>query len=315
MPVDPQVQVLLDQMAAMDAPGLGQMGVEETRAMMEQFSTMGGPGPDVASVENRSVPGPAGTAGEIPVRIYRPTDEPSLPVLVWIHGGGFVIGSLDGSDVTCRELANKAGVIVVSVDYRLAPEAPFPEPVDDCVVATSWVVENAASLGGDPARVAVGGDSAGGNLSAVVALLAAQRGRPSLRFQLLVYPAVDLLMTYPSIKENGSGYLLTKESMDWFMGHYFSGAEKDPKHLQASPIYADEIDLGKLPPALIITAEYDPLRDEGEAYGKRLEQAGVPVTVTRYAGQIHGFFGMTAMLDGAKTAVDQAADALKAALQ
>src|SRR5437764_1482776 len=312
MPVDPQVQVLLDQMAAMDAPGLGTQSVEETRQMMEQFATMGGPGPDVDSVENRTVPGPA---GDIPVRVYRPTaGGEALPVLVWIHGGGFVIGTLEASDATCRELAMKAGVVVVSVDYRLAPEAPFPEPVDDCVAATSYVVEHAAEFGGDAARVAIGGDSAGGNLSAVVALLAAQRGAPSLRFQLLVYPAVDLLMTYPSIHENGEGYLLTKEAMEWFMGHYFSGEEKDPKHTKASPLYADELDLAKLPPALIITAEYDPLRDEGEAYGKRLEQAGVPVTVTRYQGQIHGFFGMTAILDGAKTAVDQAAAALKVAL-
>ena len=312
MPVDPQVQVLLDQMAAMEAPGLGQMSVEETRAMMDQFAAMSGTGPEVASVENRTVPGPA---GEIPVRVYRPTaGDEALPVLVWIHGGGFVIGTLDGSDATCRELATKASVVVVSVDYRLAPEAPFPAPVDDCVAATSWVVEHAADFGGDPKRVAVGGDSAGGNLSAVVSLIAAQRGSPSIRFQLLVYPAVDLLMSYPSIQENGEGYMLTKEAMEWFMGHYFSGAEKDPKHLQASPIYADEIDLAKVAPALIITAEFDPLRDEGEAYGKRLEQAGVPVTVTRYEGQIHGFFGMTAMLDGAKKAVDQAADALRRAL-
>jgi|SRR5437763_3337025 len=313
MPVDPQVQVLLDQMAAMDAPGLGTQSVEETRQMMEQFATMGGPGPDVDSVENRTVPGPA---GDIPVRVYRPTaGDEAQPVLVWIHGGGFVIGSLDGSDITCRELATKAGVVVVSVDYRLAPEAPFPAPVDDCMAALSWVAEHAGELGGDPTRIAVGGDSAGGNLAAVVSLLAAQQGRPQLRFQLLVYPAVDLLMTYPSINENGTGYLLTKESMEWFMGHYFSGEEKDPKHTKASPLYADELDLAKLPPALIITAEYDPLRDEGEAYGKRLEQAGVPVTVTRYAGQIHGFFGMTGMLDGAKKAVDQATDALRTALK
>src|SRR3954471_1648477 len=310
MPVDPQVQVLLDQMAAMNAPGLGQMSVEETRTMMDQFSTMGGPGPDVASVENRTIPG---AKGDIPVRIYRPTaDSAAQPVLVWIHGGGFVIGSLDGSDVTCRELATKAGVVVISVDYGLAPESPFPGPVDDCFAATAWISEHAAELGVDPARLAVGGDSAGGNLSAVVSLLAAQRGGPAIAFQLLVYPAVDLLMTYPSIRENGEGYLLTREAMEWFMGHYLGGNDTDAKSIMASPIYADDADLGKVAPALVITAEYDPLRDEGEAYGKRLEQAGVPVTVTRYEGQIHGFFSMTAMLDGAKKAVDQAADALKA---
>ncbi|MDQ1395227.1 MAG: acetyl esterase [Acidimicrobiaceae bacterium] len=312
MPLDPQAQTLLDQLAAMGMPGLGEMGVEETRQMTEQMGTMGGPGPELASVEDRTVAGPN---GDVPVRVYRPAGDGPLPVLVWYHGGGWVIGSVAGSDSTCRLLADKSGVIVVSVEYGLAPEHPYPGPLQDCFAATQWVSEHAAELGGDPNRLAVGGDSAGGNLAAAVSLIAADRGGPPIAFQLLVYPATDLLMTYPSVKENGEGYLLTEKSMQWFTGHYLSGEENNAKDKLVSPIYSDEDELAALPPALVITAEYDPLRDEGEAYGKRLQQAGVPVTIARYEGQIHGFFGLHGVLDGATQALDQAADALKGALR
>jgi acetyl esterase len=219
-----------------------------------------------------------------------------------------VIGSIETHDGLCRELANRSGAIIVSVEYRLAPEHPFPAAPEDCYAATSWVAEHASEFGGDPARLAVAGDSAGGNLSAVVALMARERGGPPLRFQLLIYPGVDCRMGYPSIDENGTGYFLTKADMHWFYGHY--GA--DPNDWRASPLLAP--DHSGLPPALVLTAEYDPLRDEGEAYARKLREAGVPVTLRCYDGQIHGFIGMTATVDRAREAFDQAAADLRHAL-
>lgn len=305
MALDPQAKVIIDGMAQLGMKPFSELTVEECRQQTE--ATIGGPGEPVTDVQNRTIPGPA---GEIPVRIYRPEGEGPFPVLVFFHGGGWVICSLDTHDGTCRQLANRAGCVVVSVDYRLAPEHTFPAAPDDCYAATVWAVEHAAELGGDPARVAIGGDSAGGNLTAVVAQMARDRGAPPLVFQLLVYPVTDRDFETPSMQENAEGYLLGREDMRWFWGHYLAD-DADARNPYAAPLQAD--DLAGLPPALVITAEYDPLRDEGEAYGKRLQEAGVPTTVSRYDGMFHGFFGMTEMLDRAKDAVDEATVALRQA--
>jgi acetyl esterase len=311
MPLDPQAQALLDQVAASGAPPLTEMSPADARQFMEALNAASGPGPDLPLVEDVTIPA---TDGPVMARVYRPSTDAPLPVLVWFHGGGWVIGSVAGSDATCRHLAQRSGVAVVSVEYRLAPEHPFPAGARDCYDALRWVVDHASELGLDAGRVAVGGDSAGGNLSAAVTLIAADRGGPAVHFQLLVYPATDLLCSYPSHHENGDGYLLTSDAIKWFTDHYLSGEENDAKDKLVSPIYADETELAQLPAALVITAEYDPLRDEGEAYAKRLEQAGVPAQTIRVPGQIHGFFGMVGVMDAADVMVTEAAEALRQAL-
>ena len=312
MPIEPEVQVLLDQMAAARAGDIADQSVPEAREMMRKMVALSGSGPEVASVEDMDLPGPD---GPVAVRLYRPTGlSPSggpPPLLVWLHGGGWVIGDLTTADPTAREMCAGAGVVVASVDYPLAPEHPFPSGPEACLAVTRRLAEEADALGVDPARIAVGGDSAGGNLAAVTALLARDRGGPPLAFQLLVYPATDLLLSFPSVRHNGEGYGLTERAMEWFANHYLSDGG-DPKDPMASPMYAD--DLSGLPPALVITAEFDPLRDEGEAYAKRMQEAGVPVTASRYDGQIHGFFQMTAALAGGRRAVAEATAALKVAL-
>jgi acetyl esterase len=309
MPLDPQARLLLDQMASMGTPPLHTMSVPDARAMMESINALLGQGEEVAHVEDREIPGPAGA---IPTRLYRPEGTAPLPFLVYFHGGGWVLGGLGSHDVVCRSLANASGCAVLAIDYRLAPEHIFPAAVDDCYAAASWAVANAKSLGADPARVAVGGDSAGGNLTAVVAQLARHRGGPALRFQLLVYPATDANTDTPSYHENATGYFLELEGMRWFYDHYLP-ARPDRTDPRASPLRT--ADLRGLPPALVITAEFDPLRDEGEAYAARLREAGVPVTLTRYHGMIHGFFGMGPLLDQGKRAVLEAAAALRTALR
>lgn len=282
MPLDPQAQAFLDQMAALNAPPLNQLPPEIARQGAKLQLGIAEPEP-VAKVENRTIPGPQ---GDIPVRIYTPEGIGPFPVLVFFHGGGWVICDLDTHDEACRSLANGTPCIVVSVDYRLAPEHKFPAAVEDCYAATQWVASNAASLNGDPSRIAVGGDSAGGNLTAVIAQLARDRGEPSLVFQLLIYPATNFNSDTPSSRENADGYFLTRDDMIWFMNHYLNSPD-DRNSPLASPALA--ADLSGLPPALVITAEYDPLRDEGEQYGQMLKEAGVPVTISRYNGMIHGF--------------------------
>ena len=249
----------------------------------------------------------------MPVRLYRPPSPAAgpLPLLVWFHGGGWVIGDLTSADPTARDLCVQSGALVASVDYPLAPEHPFPAPPEACFEVTRWLAGHAADLGADPRRLAVGGDSAGANLAAVTAVVARDRGGPDLAFQLLVYPVTDCLGSYPSVKVNGEGYLLTNSAMIWFGQHYLPEGT-DPKDPLASPIYTS--DLADLPSALVITAEFDPLRDEGEAYGKRLEQAGVPVTTSRYDGMVHGFFSMTGVLDAGRHAMAEAAAAVQLAL-
>ncbi|MFN0095995.1 MAG: alpha/beta hydrolase [Dehalococcoidia bacterium] len=306
MPVHPQAQQLLDVFTQMGMDGLkpADGNAVTVRAMLANFPRPEGEA--VGSVVAARVPGPG---GDIPVRIYTPPRvNLTRPGLVWFHGGGWVFGDLESADNTARALCMAADCVVVSVDYRLAPEHKFPAAADDCYAVTKWAFENAANLRIDAKRLAVGGDSAGGNLAAVVAQLA-KTGGPELSFQLLVYPVTDANFTTGSYAANASGYLLTKVDMEWFWECYLASPAQasDPK---AAPLQAT--DLGGLPPALVLTAEFDPLRDEGEAYAAKLKAAGVAVESTRYDGMIHGFFGNPAMDDGIK-AVGQAAGALKTA--
>ncbi|QQX82834.1 alpha/beta hydrolase [Cupriavidus necator] len=306
MALDPKAKYILDLMAAAGNPPLHQRTPEQARATLAIQPLAGEPEP-VASVEDCTVP--AGDAA-LPVRIYRPEATGPLPALVYYHGGGWVIGSLDTVDVPCRRLANRAGCVVVSVDYRLAPEHKFPTAAEDAYAAARWVTANAGALGVDPARVAVGGDSAGANLAAVVALMSRDRGHFRLCHQTLLYPVTHHAFDTASYRDNGEGYFLTRDGMAWFWDHYLADAQ-DGRHPYASPLLAP--DHAGLPPALVITAEFDPLRDEGEAYGRRLAAAGVPVEVTRYDGMIHGFCWMPGALTQGGQALDQAADALRRA--
>jgi acetyl esterase len=308
MPLDPAAAGLLEQMAAAGLPALNELSPSEAREASAAFVELAGPGEEVASVENRTIPGPA---GPIPVRIYTPAAGTApRPALVYFHGGGWVIGDLETTDAICRAVANRAACVVVSVDYRLAPEHKFPVPFDDCYAALTWVADNAAEIGVDGRRLAVGGDSAGGNLSAAAALRARDEGGPALRLQLLVYPVTDHSYDTVSYKENGEGYLLTKDMMVWFWDHYLENPG-DSDNPWASPLRAR--DLSGLPPARVFTAEFDPLRDEGEAFAARLAAAGVPVTHTRYDGQIHAFWTMLAVMPAASEAADEAAAALREA--
>jgi acetyl esterase len=307
MPLDPQAQAFLAQFPPM--PDFDSIPLEVLRAGFAQGALSPGEPERIAHVENRKIPGPN---GEIGVRIYRPDARPKQPVLVYFHGGGFVLCDLDTHDGTCRSLANGAGCTVVSVDYRLAPEHRFPAAPEDCYAATRWVAERGASeLGVDTSRLAIGGDSAGGNLTAVVAQMARDRRGPKLAYQLLIYPVTDARFDTPSYRDNAEGYFLTTSAMKWFWKQYLAdAAEADNPY--ASPLRAK--DLGGLPPGLCITAEFDPLRDEGEAYAAKLRKAGVPVATSRYDGMFHGFFGMGALLDKGKQAVAEAAAGLKKAL-
>ena len=308
MPLDPQAQTFLEQLAAAGAPPLHELSVEEARQVIVQlFGTTGDP-EAVGAVQNRTIPG---AAGEMPTRIYTPSGTGPFPVLVYSHGGGWVIGNLDAYDATCRALTNAAGCIVVAMEYRLAPEHKFPAAPEDCYAATQWVTANAAAIGGDPARLAIGGDSAGGNLTAVVAHMARDRGGPALRYQLLVYPVTDYHFDTASYRENAEGYLLTKDAMVWFWNHYLRSTTDGTNPL-ASPLRATN--LHGLPPAMVLTAEFDPLRDEGEAYAARLQEAGVPVTLRRYGGMIHGFFSLGAVFTQGQQAIADAAAGLRAAL-
>jgi acetyl esterase len=228
---------------------------------------------------------------------------------VYLHGGGWVGGSIDSHDQTCRVLASRSGALVLSIGYRLAPEHPFPAGLEDAVSATRWAAEHAAALGADPERMAIAGDSAGANLAAVVAQLAVV----PLVFQLLVYPVADARWCHPSIDENAEGYFLTSKSMVWFLDHYLSGGQGSATDPRVSPLLADQTALAASPPTLVITAEFDPLRDEGEAYAERLAATGVPVTCTRYDGMFHGFFSLGDYLDDGQAALDEAGRALAGA--
>ena len=304
MPLDPQAKAIIDQFAAVGGAELHEMSVSQARELILGMAGLAGEPEPIARVENRMVPGPA---GDIPIRVYTPVGTAPFPVLVYFHGGGWVIGNLDTHDGVCRSLANRVGCIVVSIDYRLAPEHPFPAAPEDCYAATRWIAEHAATLGADRGRIAVGGDSAGGNLAAVVALMARDRGGPKLVYQLLIYPATDADFETRSCRENAEGYFLTRADMIWFWNHY-APRDEDRRNPYAAPLRAAS--LGGLPPALVITAEFDPLRDEGEAYAARLRDEHVPVRLSRYDGMIHGFFQMGAVVDRGRAAVEEAARAL-----
>jgi acetyl esterase len=312
MPLDQGIAKMLERYEAEDAPDLSELSVADVRTFVAgDAARVSEPGAQVASVDGADVPT---ASGPVPVRLYRPLGVPPGPLgaLVWMHGGGFVAGNLETADPTARDLCAGAGMVLVSVDYPLAPEHPFPAAPEACLEVITWMIDHAEELGIDPRRVAAGGDSAGGNLAAAVSQLARDRGGPPVAFQLLVYPVVDHLASFPSVKENGEGYLLTAEALAWFSGHYAGQADIDDRDPVMSPIYA--ADLSGLPPALIITAEFDPLRDEGEAYGMRLRQAGVAVQTTRYDGVIHGFLAMTKITPRAREALGEAVGALRMAL-
>ena len=307
MALDPQVQQHLDQLAAMNLPALEDLTPQQARQfVVAEAESFGTPEP-IASMADFKVPG---VDGEVPIRTYAPRNGAPLPALVYYHGGGWVLGDVETHDGICCELANRAECMVVSVDYRLAPEHKYPAAVDDAYAATAWVFEQAAQLGIDPRRIAVGGDSAGGNLATAVALMARDRAAFRPAYQVLVYPVTDCNFDTPSYYENAEGYQLTREAMRWFWAQYLT-QPSDGRQPYASPLRAES--LGNLPPALVLTAEYDPLRDEGEAYARRLEEAGVPVTLTRYPGMIHGFFRRTHQFDQARAAVTEVAETLKRA--
>lgn len=312
MPLRADIQALVDQMAqSPDALDIAASTPAEARAFYRAVGAMFGAGPDVASVVDRAIPGPA---GRIPIRVYTPHGTGPFGVFVFYHGGGWVIGDLDTHDRECRVLCRDAACIVVSVDYRLAPEHPYPAAADDAFAALQWVGEHAAEIGGDPLRLAVGGDSAGGNLAAVAAQLARENGGPPLRFQLLVYPVTDLRFPsrFASRAENEAGPFLTLAVMEWFERHYVASRDAGRLEPKASPLLAKS--LARLAPALVVTAELDPLRDEGEAYAAALREAGVPTTLHRYDGVPHMFFQLSAISEDARQLLAEAARALKKAL-
>ncbi|GLZ48369.1 alpha/beta hydrolase [Actinomycetospora sp. NBRC 106375] len=308
MPLDPQIEALLAQMVEQGARAPESMTVAENRAMIEEFAGLGGPPAQLARVEDTTAPG---QEGDIPVRVYVPPGDGPLPVVVFYHGGGWVIGSLDSHDAVCRALAARSGCLVAAVDYRLAPEHRFPAAVDDAYAALTWAGEKIGGFGGDPGRLAVAGDSAGGNLAAVVSQLAKERGGPRVAFQLLIYPATDRFDDSPSMSENVAGPLLSRAWIEWFYGCYLHSPDQgaDPRF---SPGRHD--DLGGLPPALLVTAEFDPLRDQGAAYVGKLRQAGVDAELLAVDGMIHGFISMIGVVDKARETLDRAGDALRAAL-
>lgn len=283
-------------------PPLEQNTPEEARAGSVAMAGFAGEGAPVASITEHHLDG-------VPCHVVTPTGEGPHPVLVWFHGGGWVIGSAETSLAVCRDLAAGAGCAVVSVDYRLAPEHRAPAAVMDCLGVTAWVLEHGRELGLDNTRVAVGGDSAGGNLAALVAQELGDR----LVHQLLVYPATDLTLSQPSITENGEGYLLTAAGMRWFVDHYLVDTGIDPADPSVSPLSASSRRIGRSPSATVLTAEYDPLRDEGEAYAEALVAAGVPTESRRFDGQIHAFFGLRAVIPAAGEAIDWSASRLAAA--
>lgn len=307
MPVHPQVQSLLDEFRKQGLPPFDQLSVTQARAVTLGFRDLQGEPAEVAGVRDILVPAPAGA---LPVRVYHPSPGTALPLVVYFHGGGWVIGDLEVVDKPCRALAAASGCVVASVNYRLSPETKFPGPVEDCYAATQWLAAHAAEIGAAPERLAVAGDSAGGNLSAVVSLMARDRGGPAIGFQLLIYPVTAPARgtSFPSYEENAEGYMLTRGSMTWFWDHYLA-REEDGRNPYAAPLLAP--DLHGLPPAMVITAEFDPLRDEGHAYAKRLEEAGVPVRLSHNPGMIHGFFWMAGALDRGREITVEMGEALR----
>jgi acetyl esterase len=311
MALDPQARAVLERVARANLAPYSRLGPVASRELYrETRGKLAAAPPEVAHVDDLRATGPA---GDIPVRLYRclgSTPGESLPVLVYFHGGGWTIGDLDTHDVPCREFANLARCAVVSVGYRLAPEHKFPAAFEDAVAATHWVLANAGALGLDGSRLAVGGDSAGGNLAAAVAIEFRDTWAPRIALQVLIYPATDMAADAPSHREFADGYMLTRDAILWFKGLYLNGPE-DEADWRASPLRAG--DLAGLPPAYVITAGFDPLRDEGRAYADRLRGAGVQVTYECFAGQIHGFITMGGAIAAAHHAIYRASQGLRQA--
>jgi len=309
----PQVVALLERVARSPLPPYHTVPAAVARRLYRDTrSALAPPAPEVGQARLLVVPGPHGV---VALRAYRPAGaakDQVLPALVFFHGGGWVIGDLDTHDVLCRQLANGARCAVFSVEYRLAPESRFPAAVEDCAAATRHVLGDARALGVDPARIAVGGDSAGGNLATVVALALRDAGGPRLRFQLLIYPATDQRCGFASHQRNGEGYLLTRESIGYFRGHYLPES-KDWLDWRASPLLAES--LAGLPPALVLTAGFDPLLDEGRAYADRLAREGVEVAYREYPDMVHGFILFGGVLDAANAAVADCCAALRGAFE
>ena len=300
MPLHPQAKFITDFVA-----GLGNKPFEddtpqnarESRAAMQAPSTV--PIHKMTDID----------AGGVPARLYKPNDDPNLPLLVYYHGGGWVLGSVESHDSVCRALCMQTPFAVLSVDYRLAPEAPFPAPLVDCVTATRWAHDNAAAIGCDPGRIAVGGDSAGGNIAAAIANMQAI---PAV-YQLLIYPVTDCNLGHPSHQENKDGPFLTHAGMKWFVHHYVSGTNASLDDPRLSPMFESDANLSAAPPACVITAEFDPLRDEGDAYAAKLARLGVPVSHIRFSGQFHGFVSLADFVDDGKAALSMSASLLRAA--
>ncbi|ABE39650.1 Alpha/beta hydrolase fold-3 [Rhodopseudomonas palustris BisB5] len=309
--LDPDAAAVYKAFQDAGRPAYEDLSADEARAYYLAARVVSNPDPrELASVQSIAIPGPA---GDIPARVYTPKalrqDDGLSPALVFFHGGGWVIGNLDTHDVVCRAIADEGKLIVVSVDYRLAPEHKFPAAVEDAIAATQWIADNARMLGIDAEQLSVGGDSAGGNLSAVVTIHARDHGGPMLAGQVLIYPATDFAMNHPSHHEPETSVLLTHSVIRWFRDHYLTGTH-DEQDWRASPARVET--LAGLPPAFVMTAGADPLRDEGDEYARRLADAGVPVTHRTYPGQFHGFFTMGKVLQQANVAVAEIGGWLKA---
>jgi acetyl esterase len=308
--LDPEIRPIVDRMEAAPGPPAHLVPVAQARAAHDRETLeLSGPGEEVAEVRDLEAPGPG---GPIPVRLFRPLadDTGPLPLVAYLHGGGWVVGTIDAFDPLCRALANASGALIASIGYRLAPEHPFPAGPEDARAAVRWLAAGAAELGADPGRMGIAGDSAGGNLAAVTARRLRDEGDSPLRFQALVYPACDSALDTPSYRGGGTGFGLSAESMKRYWELYLDGA--DGRHPDASPLQAP--DLAGLPPAFVLTARHDVLRDEGEAYARALEAAGVPVTLSRYDGAVHGFFRWLAKSRLARRAVAETGAALRAGL-
>jgi acetyl esterase/lipase len=308
MPLHPQADALLEQMREAGVRPFEELSVAEAREAAWGYVALAGEPQEVGDVRTTLIPGPT---ADIPIRIYTPEGAGPRGGIVFFHGSGWVIANIDICDAAVRSLANSTSSVVVSVNYQKAPEHKFPVPFEDCWAATTWVHDNAADLGIDPARLAVAGDSAGGNLAAAVSLRAREEHGPPIAFQVLVYPALDCNWDTPSAIENAEGYGLQRETMRWFWNHYLADPA-DADNPFVSPLRAP--DLSGLPPAFIATAEFDPLRDDGEMYAERLREAGVDVTVKRYDGMIHGFYWMLGALDQSRRLHDDIAGAVTAVL-
>lgn len=306
--LDPQARALLDQIAESGMPPIEAMTVRQAREVGAVLIGLQAPPPEVASVQHRFIPGPT---ADLPIRIYTPTGEGPFPAIVYFHASGWVHHNIEISDPTVRGLTNDTGCVVVAVNYQKAPEHKFPVAFDDAWASTCWVAEHAAELGIDPARIAVAGESSGGQLATSVAIKARDEGAPALAYQVLICPNTDHDLDKPSAIEFAEGYLVQRETMRWYSSHYLSGPD-DAKDWRASPLRAD--DLSGLPPALVVTAGCDPLRDDGRFYADRLREAGVPVTYSNYEGMIHCFWWMAGVLYEAKRLHEEIATAVRAAL-